>query len=233
MCVCGVCVGMFVLVGRGERKRKWLCTAAVTNNSAHSDHVTDQNQSSNHNLPWNQDTYSNNSDQLISPQDAYIMTSLLTAVIQEPGGTGGRARGKINQPVAGKTGTTNGYYDAWFIGYTPSVIAGVWVGFDNEQSLGIGETGSRAALPIWLNFMKTFHEDQDRKEFAVPEGIVFTHVDNNTGQLVSEKSTHIVNQAFVEGTQPSSILVDSPKEIEAETDTEQNMQDFLRRDLSQ
>lgn len=163
------------------------------------------------------------SNQLISEKTAFIMTTLLSAVIREPRGTGGAAR-EMDWPIAGKTGTTNGYYDAWFIGYSPQIAVGVWVGFDDEKSLGQGETGARAALPIWLGFMKEVHDKiMEKEEFKVPEGIVFTHIDNETGKLVSTQSSQIIRQAFIEGTQP-------------QTDTEANEeedQDFLREDFSQ
>ena len=171
----------------------------------------------------------NNPDQLISQQTAFIMTTLLSGAIQEPGGTGYRAR-SLSRAAAGKTGTTNGYYDAWFIGYTPHLIAGVWVGFDDEKSLGIGETGARAALPIWLEFMKSVYaaelidKETETQDFAVPEGIVFANIDNETGQLVTSRSKKVVNQAFVEGTQPT----DSNEYTEIQED-----QDFLREDLSE
>ena len=161
--------------------------------------------------------------QLISEKTAFIMTTLLGAVITDSYGTGAAAR-EMDWPVAGKTGTTNGYYDAWFIGYSPQIVVGVWVGFDDEKSLGRGETGARAALPIWLNFMKEVHNDMiEKKEFNIPEGIVFTNIDNETGQLVSTRSRKIVRQAFVQGTQPQ----------ENEETNEEEDQDFLREDFSQ
>ncbi len=164
-----------------------------------------------------------NPDQLISKKTAFIMTTLLRAVITDPYGTGAAAR-EMDWPVAGKTGTTNGYYDAWFIGYSPQIAVGVWVGFDDEKSLGRGETGARAALPIWLNFMKEVHNETiEKKEFDTPEGIIFTNIDNETGQLVSTQSKKIVRQAFVQGTQPQE-----NKETSEEED-----QDFLREDFSQ
>ena len=168
-------------------------------------------------------------DQLVSKKTAYIMTTLLKAVIQE--GTGSLAR-KLEWPLAGKTGTTNGYYDAWFIGYSPQIALGVWVGFDNEKTLGRGETGARAALPIWFHFMKEFikrekekNEDKavKQEDFSVPEGIVFINIDNETGGLVSLSSEKVVRQAFIEGTEP--------QETTEEEETED--QDFLREDLSQ
>ena len=162
-------------------------------------------------------------EQLISEKTAFIMTTLLQAVIQDPQGTGGRAR-EMDWPLAGKTGTTNGYYDAWFIGFSPQIAVGVWVGFDDEKSLGVGETGARSALPIWLDFMKKALMDKEKEDFKIPEGIVWTHIDNDTGKLVSPQSTHIVQQAFVEGTQP--------QEEEAQGTTEEEDQNFLREDFS-
>ena len=162
-------------------------------------------------------------EQIIADKTAFIMTTLLQAVIQDPHGTGGRAK-EIDWPLAGKTGTTNGYYDGWFIGFSPQMAVGVWVGFDDEKSLGIGETGARSALPIWIDFMKQAHADKEKEDFKTPEGIVFTHIDNKTGQLVSPQSVDVALQAFVEGTQPQEEV---DKQIE-ETD-----HDFLREDFSQ
>ena len=161
------------------------------------------------------------SDQLISEKTSFVMTSLLSAVIREPQGTGFSAQ-EIKVPVAGKTGTTNGYYDAWFIGYSPQIAVGVWVGFDDEKSLGRGETGAQAALPIWLGFMKEVHDEKEKEEFKVPEGVIFINVDNETGHLVSTRSKEIVHQAFIEGTQPQ----------EVEKFSEEEDQNFLREDFS-
>lgn len=141
-------------------------------------------------------------EQLISPQTAYVTTSILKGAIEDPRGTGGRARA-LGREVAGKTGSTNGYFDAWFIGYTPQVSTGVWVGFDKERSLGVGEVGGRSALPIWLEYMKTAHEGLPQMTFPVPEGIVFANVDRDTGKLASGSTKTILRQAFAEGTEPT------------------------------
>ncbi|MBZ0252139.1 MAG: PBP1A family penicillin-binding protein, partial [Candidatus Methylomirabilis sp.] len=104
---------------------------------------------------------------VISPQTAYLMTSLLASVINE--GTGSRARESLGKrQAAGKTGTTNNSNDAWFIGYTPDLVAGVWVGYDREVSLKERETGGRAALPIWAEFMKAALEGAPETAFIVP-----------------------------------------------------------------
>lgn len=144
-----------------------------------------------------------NPDQLIKPSTAYIMTSLLKGVIEDRHGTGGAARA-LGREVAGKTGTSNNYYDAWFIGYTPQISTGVWVGFDKERTLGKGEVGGRSALPIWLEYMKDAHQDLPQMTFPVPGGIVFANIDSDTGKLASAATKNILRQAFVEGTEPTA-----------------------------
>lgn len=135
--------------------------------------------------------------QVISPQTAYLMTHLLQDVVQR--GTGWRAK-SLGRPVAGKTGTTDHFLDAWFIGYTPDLITGVWVGFDEEESLGDNETGARAALPIWVQFMSAVLKEREIKDFSVPEGIEFMMVDPKTGQINKAKGS--VLECFKEGTIP-------------------------------
>ncbi|MGE4132691.1 MAG: penicillin-binding protein 1A [Bdellovibrionales bacterium] len=142
-------------------------------------------------------------DQLIRPATAYVLTTILQGVIDEAGGTGGAAR-SLGRPVAGKTGTTNGYYDGWFIGFTPDIASGVWVGFDEEKSIGKGEVGGKAALPIWLNYMKEAHDGLSPRGFSVPDGVSFANIDNETGRLVSSTSKSVVRQAFIDGTEPGS-----------------------------
>ena len=161
-------------------------------------------------------------DQLISPQTAYVMTTLLQAVINEPGGTAGRAAA-LGRPAAGKTGTTNGYFDAWFVGYTAQIATGVWVGFDQEKSLGPGEVGGRAALPIWLEYMKAAHKDLPVLDFQVPPGIVFANIDNETGKLASGSSTSVAKQAFISGTEPT---------IDSKSSSREDETDFLKKDLT-
>lgn len=167
----------------------------------------------------------NDPEQLISSQTAYLTTTLLQAVVNEPEGTGARAR-QLNREVAGKTGTTNGYFDAWFIGYTPQVSTGVWVGFDQEKSLGRGEAGSRAALPIWLDYMMVAVEDYDPENFPIPNNIVFANIDNETGKLANARTHEVVRQAFVNGTEPGT---QSEEEIEREQ--EEQKTDFLREEF--
>ncbi len=144
--------------------------------------------------------YEQNARQAIQDSTAYIITHLLTEVVQY--GTGWRLKA-LKRPVAGKTGTTNNLNDAWFAGYTPRYIAGVWVGFDQEASLGKNETGSRAASPIWLDFMQQVLEDQPLRVFKVPDSVVFTKIDTKTGLLPIPESENTLFECFKEGTAPT------------------------------
>jgi penicillin-binding protein 1A len=173
-----------------------------------------------HNKKPDRNFFFQDPDQLIKPQTAYVMTSLLKGVVEDPHGTGQKAKA-LGREVAGKTGTTNGYFDAWFIGFTAQIATGVWVGFDSEKSLGKGEVGGRAALPIWVDYMKDAHEGLPQMTIPVPGGIVFANIDSETGKLASATTKHILRQAYVEGTEPTS---SSNKEEEAT--------DFYKQDLS-
>jgi penicillin-binding protein 1A len=102
---------------------------------------------------------------VISPRTARVMTSLLREVVLH--GTAFQAS-KLNHPLAGKTGTTNDFTDAWFVGFSPSIACGVWVGFDEKKTLGKKETGALAALPIWIDFMKVALKGHDSEDFAPP-----------------------------------------------------------------
>ncbi|NVM57139.1 MAG: penicillin-binding protein 1A [Desulfobacterales bacterium] len=140
------------------------------------------------------------SEKVIEKSTAYIITNLLQGVVQH--GTGRRVK-PLNRPVAGKTGTTNNLYDAWFAGYTPRYVTGVWVGFDEEKSLGIDETGAKAASPIWLEFMQTILKDKPVRVFQVPDGVVFAKIDAETGLLAIPESKHTIFECFKEGAIPT------------------------------
>ena len=137
---------------------------------------------------------------VIPEETAYVMTDLMKAVVTE--GTGWRIK-ELKRPAAGKTGTTNNLIDAWFMGFTPGFVTGVWVGYDDQKEMGTGETGSRAASPIWLDFMSLVLEDQPVTDFAVPKGIVFAKIDTKTGLLASSHSEKTAFQAFKAGEEPT------------------------------
>jgi penicillin-binding protein 1A len=162
------------------------------------------------NLPLFYPKESPGEEQIITPQSAFLITYLLQGVVQH--GTGWRAR-SIGRPVAAKTGTTDQFMDAWFIGYTSELITGVWVGFDEERSLGENETGARAASPIWVSFMSKILKDKPPKDFPVPEGIEFMKIDSKTGQSSLEKEG--ILECFREGTGPPQKAASS---LETSTD---------------
>ena len=137
---------------------------------------------------------------VITAQNAYIMTHLLEGVIQHGTGVAAKALGR---PLAGKTGTSNDYTDAWFIGYTPSILTSVWVGFDDKSSLGSGETGARAALPIWIAFMEQALKNEAPEPFKPPPGVVMTRVDIETGKPAESDGPGTIMEAFLEGHVPT------------------------------
>src|SRR5262249_20948184 len=105
---------------------------------------------------------------VISSRTARLMTSMLQGVVQH--GTAIAAT-RLKLPLAGKTGTTNDFTDAWFVGFSPSLTAGVWIGYDEKKSLGLKETGARAALPIWMQFMSVALAGNDPGEFEQPPAL--------------------------------------------------------------
>jgi penicillin-binding protein 1A len=124
---------------------------------------------------------------------AAITTNMLEAVISE--GTGRKAK-VIKRPIAGKTGTTNQFKDALFVGFSPDLVAGVWVGMDNYASLGNGETGAKAALPIWIQFMRFALEQDAVSYFDIPDSVTQISIDPKTGQRLDPDAPHAVTALF-------------------------------------
>ena len=148
--------------------------------------------------------------QVYDPRLAYLMSNLLKGVVQR--GTGRKAS-NISNYIGGKTGTTNNYVDAWFIGFSPKVVTGVWTGFDNNKTLGFGETGSKSALPIWKEVMKTALQKFGDYDFPIPSGIVNVAIDVKTGALYQEGPNRFI-EAFVDGTEPGNISAEANTEEE-------------------
>lgn len=139
---------------------------------------------------------------VISPQTAYVMTDMLRGVVREGTGT---AAAVVPGPVAGKTGTSNDHRDAWFVGYTPNLMTGVWLGYEKDKPLDPGETGGKAAAPMWAEFMTAAVTRYPKGEFAIPDDIVFAYIDRDTGRLAASSSTgKRVRVAFKVGTVPNS-----------------------------
>ena len=132
----------------------------------------------------------------LSPETAYIITHMLRGVVER--GTGQAAK-ILGRPIAAKTGTTNDYSNAWFIGFTPRLATGVWVGYDRPRSLGPDETGSRVAVPIWVAYMATVLGDGPKEDFPVPDRVVIAPVDLDP----SNECVRVVPMAFVRGTEPN------------------------------
>ncbi len=148
--------------------------------------------------------------QAIGAPEAWLVTSALTSVVER--GTARAAR-SLGRPVAGKTGTTDRARDAWFVGYTPELVAGVWVGFDDRQPLGPGEEGARSALPLWTNFLRAYLRDRrpPALEFARPAGVVAVSIDPATGQpptlgavVGPGGTTSTLEEFFLTGTEPQT-----------------------------
>lgn len=141
---------------------------------------------------------------VIPPQTAYIMNYLLKEAATR--GTGAKVGAALNIPVAGKTGTSNNYTDAWFIGYTPNIVTGVWVGFDdNAKTLGSGATGAEVAIPIWIPYMKEAVKTHKVSDFEQAEGIKFMKIDGKSGKVASRFSQKVLNMPFKDGTEPKQV----------------------------
>lgn len=141
--------------------------------------------------------------QVIDPRDAFLMTSLLRSVVDE--GTGRNVRNAgIRGPVAGKTGTTNDGTDVWFVGYTPTLVAGVWFGADDPQPLGDDASGGRLAAPVWARFIREgWHSPEQDVAWRAPDGIVSATIDIGTGKLASDWCGESRREWFRAGTAPT------------------------------
>lgn len=144
-------------------------------------------------------------EQVISPQTAYVMTSLLEDVLDYGTGKSAREWG-FTRPAGGKTGTNTDYTDAWFIGFTPDLVCCVWVGFDDVQTIIGKGTGSRLALPIWTEFMKFAHAHLPEKTFPIPDAIATTRICKSSGLLATEYCPRdgTYYEVFIGGTEPAS-----------------------------
>jgi penicillin-binding protein 1B len=140
-----------------------------------------------------------NGPRVAREQTTFLVTNMMRSVINE--GTGASARGAgFTLDAAGKSGTTNDLRDAWFVGFTPELLAVVWVGFDDNTPLGL--SGTQAALPIWTEFMKRALAGHDNLSFDTPEGISFVEIDRDTGRLALPTCPRVANESFLAGTEP-------------------------------
>jgi penicillin-binding protein 1A len=138
--------------------------------------------------------------QAIRPETAYVVVSMMKSVVES--GTARAAAPKLQRPAAGKTGTSDDVRDAWFVGFTPELLAAVWVGFDEKRVLGRGEEGARTALPIWIDFMTKALAGRPMSDFEQPAGVVVARIDPATGLLAPPGSDGI-EEVFLDGTAPT------------------------------
>jgi penicillin-binding protein 1A len=137
----------------------------------------------------------------LGPEAAFVLVDMMRSVVEE--GTAGRARA-LRLPVSGKTGTSNDARDGWFIGMTPNLVVGVWVGFDDNRPLGRGEGGSRSALPIYVKVMEALGARERARSYTRPPGVVEARIDKATGLLapVGAQADDVYTEVFLEGTVP-------------------------------
>jgi len=144
---------------------------------------------------------------VLRPQTAYVVTNMMQSVVNEGTATVIRQLG-YQGLAAGKTGTTDEYADAWFIGFTPDVTCGVWVGFDKKKMIFSGATGGSVAAPIWADFMKTVRPDSlSSDSFPVPDSIVTAAVCEQTGQLATPACPSVRYEVFIAGNEPTTPCV--------------------------
>jgi penicillin-binding protein 1A len=173
--------------------------------------------------------------EVLSEETASVMTSMLQSVVDHGTGFPARARGFMN-PAAGKTGTMDDYMDAWFVGYTPSLVCGTWVGFDEKRPIGPAMTGARAALPIWADFMIGATRGQPVEDFPVPAGTASRLVCAESGMLATDACPNVTSEMFAEGSEPTEYctthpghpLQNAPRPAAPPVDHEANLRDLDR-----
>jgi penicillin-binding protein 1A len=154
--------------------------------------------------------------QIIRPQVAYLLADMMKDVITR--GTAQRARTLNRDDIAGKTGTTNDFHDAWFNGFNGDLVTSVWTGFDQDRSLGAGEEGGHVSVPIWTYFMHEALSGSPRHPVPVPDGIVIVRISPETGLLASSDNPNGIMEKFIEGNLPKSEVYEGPNQQNPMTD---------------
>jgi penicillin-binding protein 1B len=145
---------------------------------------------------------SSSAREVARPDTTFLVTNMMRSVLNEGTAASARSMG-FTVDAAGKTGTTNDLRDAWFVGFTPELLTVVWVGFDDNQPVGL--SGARAALPIWTQFMRTALAGRASVPFEAPAGITFVDIDADTGKLAGPQCPKIITEAFLSGTEPREL----------------------------
>ena len=153
-----------------------------------------------------------NVEQGLKPETAYLTANLMRSVIDDPSGTA-HSLSALGRPAAGKTGTASEHRDGWFVGFTPSLIAGAWVGFDTHEMMGSLETGGHCAGPIWLTWMRAATANSPKEEWPPPPpGVTVVQINRNTGMLARPGDPYAVSEAFMAGSEPTQAGDDEQKE---------------------
>ncbi len=157
-------------------------------------------------------TAQGNAEQAVKPETAYLTADLMRSVIDDPSGTA-HSLSALGRPAAGKTGTASEHRDGWFVGFTPSIIAGGWVGFDTHDMMGSLETGGHCAGPIWLNWMRAATLNTPKEEWPPPPpGVTVVQVNRNTGLIAKEGDPYAVREVFMAGSEPTQAGDDQAQE---------------------
>jgi len=143
-------------------------------------------------------------EEVLSAQTAYIMVNMLESVVDNGTGSAARSLGFM-RPAGGKTGTSDNFCDNWFVGFTPQITTGVWVGFDDKTSIGRNQTGSVNALPIWTGIMKAAHDTLPIEDFTIPDGIAFTDICVKSGKLATDRCPEVRREVFKAGDVPQEL----------------------------
>ncbi|HTJ83471.1 MAG TPA: PBP1A family penicillin-binding protein [Polyangiaceae bacterium] len=148
----------------------------------------------------------------MTPAEAYVTTDLLKSVVNEGTGKGAKV---LRRPIAGKTGTSNEVRDAWFAGYSTDYACVAWVGFDDRKPLGAGESGAVAALPIFVELMRTAHQGLPATDFSIPDGVSRASIDPKTGLLARDGQDDAMTEVFLAGTEPTETAKDPSETTDA------------------
>jgi penicillin-binding protein 1A len=149
-------------------------------------------------------------EQVYDSRLAYLMTNILRGVVLH--GTGRSAK-EVSTFLGGKTGTTSSYVDAWFIGFSSKLVTGVWTGMDDNSTMGWGESGSKSALPIWKEFMRSGVDKYGEHDFNAPSGIINVMINKDTGKLTKASDPKAFMEAYVEGTEPGNVSDDGKENV--------------------
>ncbi len=200
--------GMFV---NGGRRITPIIIDRIQDRTGRSIFRRDQRQCPECTAEWRRQAPPNLPDtrqQVLDPVTAYQIVSMAQGVVER--GTAATAVGSLGIPLAGKTGTTSDYKDAWFVGFSPDLVVGVWAGFDQPRNMGNAETGGRISAPIFASFMREALRDTSPTPFRIPGGVRLVRVDYMTGLLPNASSTTTILEAFKPDTEPTRDVASSP-----------------------